>query len=105
MPRLPTIRVIGSQFISTRFFFLLEISWLGAAIVLISIAPFRFSVASGVVSGREFRSWVTPLGLFVDRVLSDGSQRTNRASVNADRAAGDVTAGRFVHKRHELVGE
>src|ERR1700722_8618074 len=35
MPRLPTIRVIGSQFISTRFPFLLGTSFVGAVIVLI----------------------------------------------------------------------
>src|SRR5579862_9803145 len=34
MPRLPTIRVIGSQFISTRFRLLLETSWVGAVTVL-----------------------------------------------------------------------
>src|SRR6202044_3131336 len=35
MPRLPTMRVIGSQFISTRFPFLLGTSLVGAVIVLI----------------------------------------------------------------------
>src|SRR6202035_5677740 len=35
MPRLPTIRVIGSQFISTRFPFLLGMSLVGAVMVLI----------------------------------------------------------------------
>src|SRR5271168_2302564 len=39
MPRLPTMRVIGSQFISTRFFDLLGTSFDGAVIVLIAIAP------------------------------------------------------------------
>src|ERR1700685_4497993 len=34
IPRLPTIRVIGSQFISTRFRFLLDESFVGAVIVL-----------------------------------------------------------------------
>src|ERR1700675_2521572 len=35
MPRLPTIRVIGSQFISTRFPFSLGTSFVGAVMVLI----------------------------------------------------------------------
>src|ERR1700689_1358198 len=35
MPRLPTMRVIGSQFISTRFPFLLGMSFVGAVMVLI----------------------------------------------------------------------
>src|ERR1700730_10857314 len=34
MPRLPTIRVMGSQFISTRFPFLPGTSFVGAVIVL-----------------------------------------------------------------------
>ena len=41
MPRLPTIRVIGSQFISTRLPFLLGASFVGAVIVLIAIAPLK----------------------------------------------------------------
>src|ERR1700735_1201825 len=44
MPRLPTIRVIGSQFISTRFPFLPGISFVGAVIVLIRSLLFVFSV-------------------------------------------------------------
>src|SRR5580658_2823074 len=36
MPRLPTMRVIGSQFISTRFLPLVADSLVGAVIVLIS---------------------------------------------------------------------
>src|SRR5580692_2598223 len=39
IPRLPTMRVIGSQFISTRFFGLLGTFEVGAVIVLILIAP------------------------------------------------------------------
>src|SRR5580692_3153474 len=35
MPRLPTILVIGSQFISTRFPFLPDTSFVGAVMVLI----------------------------------------------------------------------
>src|SRR3984893_15813586 len=39
MPRLPTMRVIGSQFISTSFFDLLGISLVGAVMVPMMIAP------------------------------------------------------------------
>src|SRR5271163_2621355 len=46
MPRLPTIRVIGSQFISTRFFDLLETSFVGAVIVLIRSLLIRLSSLS-----------------------------------------------------------
>src|SRR5271154_1636754 len=50
MPRLPTIRVIGSQFISTRFFDLLGTSFVGAVIVLIVIAPYDLSALSKILS-------------------------------------------------------
>src|SRR5580658_7241026 len=46
MPRLPTMRVIGSQFISTRFPFLLGTSFVGAVMVLICDRSFAFSVGS-----------------------------------------------------------
>src|SRR5580700_1561182 len=44
MPRLPTMRVIGSQFISTRFPFLPGTSFVGAVIVLIRSLLFICSV-------------------------------------------------------------
>src|ERR1700730_17058068 len=46
-PRLPTIRVIGSQFISTRFRFLLETSLVGAVTVLIDRSFWILSRLSG----------------------------------------------------------
>src|SRR6476646_4619291 len=51
MPRLPTIRVIGSQFISTRFPFFPGTSFVGAVMVLIR------SLLSGLVG-----PWVVPGG-------------------------------------------
>src|ERR1700722_1537686 len=75
MPKLPTIRVIGSQFISTRFPFLLGTSFVGAVIVLIAIAPFGFSVAllvrSRMEPGGQFSARMAPLGFLVDGGLGD----------------------------------
>src|SRR6202042_669360 len=68
MPRLPTIRVIGSQFISTRFLFPLETSVFGAVTVvlmislllisrLLSYGPAESSVGSWVIA-RDRKSVV-----------------------------------------------
>src|ERR1700721_2936641 len=52
MPRLPTMRVIGSQFISTRFPFLLGVSLVGAVMVLIrSLLYLLNSSISTIVDG------------------------------------------------------
>src|SRR5580700_11401924 len=115
MPRLPTIRVIGSQFISTRFFDLLGTSLVGAVIVLIrsllwllglSSGPsVALSVRSGVVSGGEFSARMTPLRFFVDGVLGQGPQGANSASIGANSCTGNLCPGRLIHEGHELVGE
>src|ERR1700730_10707100 len=47
IPRLPTIRVIGSQFMSTNLPDLLAESLIGVVVVLIVCAPFAFSKLSG----------------------------------------------------------
>src|SRR5271155_2992778 len=76
MPRLPTMRVIGSQFISTRFFDLLGTSLVGAVIVLIdrsfvlsvdlsTVFYVASSVRSRMVSRGQLSPWMTPLGFFV----------------------------------------
>src|ERR1700690_4085007 len=100
MPRLPTIRVIGSQFISTRFPFLPGISFVGAVIVLIRSLLFVFSVEisqltlnlirSWMVPGAQFRARMTPLGLFVDGGLSHGAQGANRAAIGSNGGGGGL---------------
>src|ERR1700683_932262 len=114
MPRLPTMRVIGSQFISTRFFDLLGTSCVGAVMVLIGIAPLPSQsgfcsmavlIGSRVIPGGQFRAGMPPLRLFVYGVLGYGPQRTDRAPIHADSGAGNMGAWRFIHKWHELVGE
>src|SRR5580704_10007190 len=118
MPRLPTMRVIGSQFISTRFPFFPETSLVGAVIVLIRSLLFLLgglsgifcsvrasSVRSGMVSGRQFSARMTPLRFLVDGRLRNRSKRANGPAISAYGCAGKFPSGRFVHERHELVGK
>src|ERR1700738_3886934 len=48
---------------------------------------------------------MTPPGFLIDGILRDRPQRPNGAAIHAYRAAGDVAAWRFIHKRHEFVGK
>src|SRR6202453_3311880 len=109
MPRLPTILVIGSQFISTRFFDLLGTSFVGAVIVLIAIAPLisdRFSaqaskrplIRSWMVAACELRARMPPLRLLVDSILSHRAQRSDRTTVHTDGAASNSSPGGLIHE-------
>src|SRR5580692_9489803 len=105
MPRLPTIRVIGSQFISTRFLFLLGTSLVGAVTVLIRRSfgfSVEWSVRSRVVSGGQFRAGMSPLRFFIDGILGYRAQSTNGSAICTDRCGGDSSSRRFIHKGHEL---
>src|SRR5690242_1177021 len=108
MPRLPTMRVIGSQFISTRFPFLPETSFVGAVMVLIRslLMPCHaLLVSSWMVSGGQFRAPMTPLRLFVDGTLGYRAQGANGTAVSAHGCTGDPCSRRLIHKRHELIWE
>src|SRR3984957_1190536 len=105
IPRLPTIRVIGSQFISTRFRDFVGVSLLTPAIVLIFLGSFRILVRPRVIARSEFRAWVSPLRLFVYGGIGHGTQCPDRAAIYANRSGGNTRAGRLVHEGHELVRE
>src|SRR5271163_1335171 len=116
MPRLPTMRVIGSQFISTRLLFLPGASFVGAVMVLIRSLLWilggslngcmnEFLVRPWMVSGGEFSPRMTPLGFLVDRGLRHGTQSADRAAIGTDGCARDFRAGRLIHEGHELVRE
>src|ERR1700683_2375070 len=94
MPRLPTMRVMGSQAISTRPF-LSSVNFL----VGIALSP------DLLVAGGEVASWRTPFRLVVEGVGGDLAQPSDRVAVEAAGQGGDSCAGRFIHERHELVGE
>src|SRR4051812_42671522 len=104
MPRLPTIRVIGSQFISTRFFFFPETS--GCAVNCVLMLRFPSSLERlRMIAGGEFGTGMPPLRFFVERVLGDGTQRSDHSSIGSRSTGGDFGTGRLVHERHELVRE
>src|ERR1051326_1461333 len=90
MPRLPTIRVIGSQAISTR-----------------SERPPAAVIASPrlLEAGRELRTLVPPRRLLVHRLGGEAAQGPDHRAVHAARGGRDPGAGRLVHERHELVRE
>src|SRR5580658_863719 len=85
MPRLPTIRVIGSQFISTRLPFLPGVLISGAVIVLMAILLFS-SIRSRFITRRQLGSRVSPLRFLIDGFIGKGSQGPDRTSVDTDRA-------------------
>src|SRR4051812_34001791 len=86
MPRLPTIRVIGSQDIFTVR--------VGVS-ALIGDAP------------RPRRSGFAPLGLEVERVAGVLAELADRPAVGGDGLGRELRAGRLVEQRrlHELVRE
>src|ERR671923_2696101 len=94
MPRLPTIRVIGSHVISTMLPFVLVV-----AIVRRLLSPRR------PVPGRQFASLLPPLRLLVNCLARDLAQRPDDVAVQAAGGGRDLRTGRLVHEGHELVGE
>src|SRR5207248_3999712 len=94
MPRLPTIRVIGSHVISTMLPFVLVV-----AIVRRLLSPRR------PVPGRQLATLLPPLRLLVEGLAGDGAQRPDDVAVQTAGGGGDLRTGRLVHEGHELVGE
>src|SRR6204780_4645801 len=95
MPRLPTILVMGSQFIS--------VSWAGASA---SVALFSVIVISSprlLVAGAEFRALFAPLRFLVQRLGRETAQAADHRAVHAAGGRRDGRAWRLVHERHELV--
>src|SRR5215471_16229670 len=100
MPRLPTIRVIGSQDISTR-----PVS----SAVAIAL-PFRWYLGTPgspalLVAGQQLVALLAPLGLLVGGLGRKAAQRPDDRPVQGAGGRRHLRAGRLVHERHELVGE
>src|ERR1700678_1665177 len=94
MPKLPTIRVIGSHAISTRPFS-------SSVNFLTTIAlPPDLLVAGGQVAARG-----APFRFVVQCVRRDPTEPPDRIAVQAAGQGRDAGPGRFVHERHKLVGE
>src|SRR3954465_7898729 len=98
MPRLPTIRVIGSQAISTRLpDGVLPVGRASVAVMAGSPGPLR--------AGDELGSRSPPLGFLVDGPRGDGPQLPDGRAVHAGHRGRGGGPGRLVHEPHELVGE
>src|SRR5215469_14132670 len=93
MPRLPTIRVMGSQAISVSW----PVVW--PSVVVIARSP-RLLVA-----GEKFAALRPPLGFLVRGAGGEAAEGTDGGAVHLARRGGHPRAGRLVHERHELVGE
>src|ERR1043166_3822087 len=104
MPRLPTIRVIGSQFISTSLRDLPVVPARSTgAVVVIAVAPLD-SVGPGLIPGRQFGPGMPPLRFLVQRGVGDGPEGTDRLTVDADAGGGDLGSRRLLHEREALAG-
>src|SRR5579862_3724072 len=106
IPRLPTMRVMGSQFISTNLREEVGVPFSEDVMVAIISAPFIcLLVRSGPVSGGEFGARLPPLRFFVDGFVGECAQRADHLSVGANAHARDFRPRRFVHEGHEFVRE
>src|SRR5690349_20697720 len=125
MPRLPTMRVMGSHAIST--------SWPGSRftcdgsgmIVVIGTSlynwnpfsrrairyrrpaaactPKRPHLPGAGGSGGQFRAAMAPLGFFVDGLAGHMAQAADHRPVQSGRSGRQDRARRLVHERHELI--
>src|SRR5262245_15097375 len=102
MPRLPTMRVIGSQFIST--------SLLVSAVAMVApLSTPAVSVVAGLqlrsIAGVELSALVAPARLLVEGLDREVAQRPDDGAVNLAGLGRHPRSRRLVHERHELVGE
>src|SRR4249919_3310514 len=107
MPKLPTIRVMGSQATSTRPS-AFSLSLLGLAMVVVMgaclLAVLGLRCLPGASRARgELGTRLTPLGFLVDRVLSHRTEATQGRTPGTDHGRGELAARGLVHERHELV--
>src|SRR6476659_7749915 len=123
MPRLPTMRVIGSHDMSTRFGFerLAPLRW-SVAVIGVLLVVRRALIAALIaalietssraprlspgrsVAGLDLLSGSPPLRFLVDGLRGDAPQLPDEIAVGAAGQRRDGAAGRLVHERHELVG-
>src|SRR3954463_15935952 len=112
MPRLPTMRVIGSQLIST--------SWPGwvpppgarSVIVIVGSPLLTGRVGGGrsrpvprVVAGGQRFAVVPPLRFLVRRGVGDAAQLADQVAVGLAEQRGEAAAGRHVNERKDLGGK
>src|ERR1700727_1329923 len=97
MPRLPTIRVIGSQAIS--------VSWLLSVPAGVSFSTVVIVSPCLLVAGAQFRALGAPLRFLIHRAGGEAAQAPDHRAVHAAGRGGHGRARRLVHERHELVRE
>src|SRR5215510_6915389 len=103
MPRLPTIRVIGSQAISTRP--------VSSAVVMALPIPLPGGAghrprSPGLLeAGQELVSPLAPLRLLVGGLRGEAAKGADHGAVHHAGRRGDLRSRRLVHERHELVRE
>src|SRR2546429_90307 len=88
MPRLPTMRVIGSQFIST------SLRSLRGAEGIASAMTWSLSSLLGLVTAFQPRSRVPPSRFLVQPPLRDAAERRDRLAVDLHRARGQTRSRR-----------
>src|ERR1700684_4399049 len=94
MPRLPTIRVIGSHDISTT---------LGSSVVVIAVpSP---SSPGLLIAAEQLGTLRAPLRLLVRGLRGEAAQGPDHGPVHAAGGGGHLRPWRLVHERHELVRE
>src|SRR5512135_362814 len=112
MPRLPTMRVMGSQFISMT-----PVS--SAVVILIPsvlsgagaarpapVVVTRYCRSPGLLIARqEVIAPFPPLRLLIGRLRREAAEGADDRAVQGARGGGHLGAGGFVHERHELVRE
>src|SRR5208283_1190097 len=96
MPRLPTILVMGSQVIS--------VSWLWSAAGT-SFSAVVIESPRLLVAGAEFGALHAPLRFLVRRAGGETAEGTDHRAVHSAGRGRYARSRRFVHERHELVGE
>src|ERR1700690_3134089 len=94
MPRLPTMRVMGSQAISTR-----PLPSLVNFLVAIALPP------CFLVAGHKFPAWHPPLGLVFQGVRGYATQAPDGAAVEPAGHGGHACPRWLIHEGHEFVGE
>src|ERR1022692_3697664 len=97
MPRLPTIRVMGSQAIS--------VSWLLSEVAGTSFSTVVIVSPRLLVAGAEFRALGAPLRFLVRRAGGEAAEAADDRAVHAAGGRRHRGAWRLIHERHEFVRE
>src|SRR4051812_6978056 len=106
MPRLPTMRVIGSHDMSTRVRASLLVCCGPGTVVVIEFAlPCGAHLPGALRSCRQFLARMAPLRFLVEGASGDLPQRTDHRAVEPGRGRRELPARWLVHEGHELVRE